>query len=226
MTDSRLEPGVNTLAKASVTKSSDDVIAYRVTNDGERATLFVEPYQNPETGKSAVTITVNSSFGSFAHCWSSIGPNDWRDFLARLDRGYLLSKFFGAEAHVFCAESTVRNLMDWCEKEAQEQLNTEDFSDFKDECDSLSDTGIPFDSAESFYFYMRAVSERLSDQNALDSDLIGSFAAKKINPQANGFWTEIWPAFIDALQKEQRAEIEREDSHDGSARAAAHRNAA
>lgn len=142
-----------------------------------------------------VSVSVISDYGSFGFCWSHIGE-DWRDFLAGIDFDYAMKKMMGLRLWVPLdvseasdkAKSTVIDLR------RHDCLSREEARDLYDAAESASG-----DAFNCQHFLAEWNSESMGKVSSRD---LYDGRWEKYNPQAVGFWADIWPHFIAAIQAE------------------------
>lgn len=175
-------------SKPSVVKETAD--AYCINNNGEWARIFIQSGCHAN-GTRWGMISVISGFGNFGHTFGNVGASSFERFLAGLNYHYLIGKFFGVEADVFDAEATAKKLRTEIlrERRSGEMLPVEarEFWDGLDDLEGLH-------SSEAFITGLVNPAGRfLNDWELWDC------AITKPNPQAEGFWSEIWQVFRSQL---------------------------
>lgn len=160
---------------------------YVIRANGEWGTFYVREGVDDQ-GHHWCELTCNTAFGCVGYHWGSMG-RPAREFLAKVDKGYLLGKLWGVKTRVFDAAVAIedakrallkeRRALDIGKDEAREvydELNTG--------CSTEFEWHLLIDGCEWLYGRM------------VDSADFGMVP----NPQAEGFWRELWPAFLTELQ--------------------------
>jgi len=169
-----------------------DVACYTVRNGFAWAYLFVRSGTG-ETGtgepRGWVHVSVLSDYGSFGYCWSHIGSSPWWEFLADLDFEYAMRKMMGARYDV------ALNLDAACAKVREVVI------------ERRRDGGMSREDARALWDALPSCDEStfLAD---LDHHSGGRMYRHELwdlrwtepNPQARGFWEEIWPHFVAGIQ--------------------------
>lgn len=191
MTDTAPLMGAPSEGKASVTLR--DAACYTVRNGWAWAHLFVRAGQTGQGDEVSgwVHLSVISDYGSFGFCWSHIGAGPWQQFLAGLDKHYAMNKMLGDRYRVPLsgveAEERAR------ERVIDLRRNGGSREDARQLWEAIPDGA---DSGDAREFCRR-----------WDCDSGGAFYRHelwdarwdKVNPQADGFWSDIWPLFIQAI---------------------------
>jgi hypothetical protein len=143
-----------------------------------------------------VNVSVISDYGSFGFCWSHIG-GDWRDFLASLDFDYAMKKMMGLRLwtplDVSEAADKARGLV--VERRRHDGLTRADARQLFDAIESAR--GDAF-NCQHFLAQWDSESNCLMSRHDLYDD-----KWEKYDPQAEGFWSEIWPHFTAAIIAER-----------------------
>lgn len=167
---------------------------YHVSNGYDGASIFLRYWPRDDGGSSGY-ISVVGSFGSFGHYFGNTG-GDFRAFLCGCDRYYLTGKFFGLQARVFDCDKTVealkRRLIAW------RRDNTINREDAREMFDAVNEAG-GNNSEEAFWMQLSGDMPRFYD---LEIYMLGE---RVMNPQAVGFFDDIWPGFVAELQSELQA---------------------
>lgn len=181
-------------AEASVKTSP--ATCYAVQNGWAWAQIFVRHgiAKANDRDRHWVHVAVISDYGSFGYCWSHIGA-DWRRFLSDLDMHYAMQKFMGERFRVPLdgdeAQTKARALILRDRREGNLD---------KADARTLWDAALTAEPYDGCAAYLRSW-DYLSD---------GLFYAReywdcrwdKVNPQASGFWEQIWPHFVETLAEE------------------------
>lgn len=174
---------------------------YEVRNDWAWAYVFVRHGVGQMLDGSPrhwVHVSTISDYGSFGYCWTHIG-DDWRKFLAGLDLHYAMNKMLG---------SRFRVPLDIHEAEARGRetilLSRRENSLDREDARKLWDGLIDADRHGGLDQFLR-------DWDRCSGGLwyaheFWDHGWDKVNPQAEGFWQEIWPHFVAALSPTPSAE--------------------
>lgn len=146
-----------------------------------------------ETLRNWVEVSVISDFGEFGFCWSHIGPGHWADFLVSLDFDYAMNKMMGARFRVplDLAEATAKARADVLDQRRQTALTQSDARLLWDAIDPAAH--LDGDARD----FLRAW-DGFSDGAMYRCEMFDG-RWDKPNPQAVGFWAEIWPVFTAAI---------------------------
>jgi len=170
---------------------------YTVRNGWAWAHIFVRHGMGTNLDGSPrgwVHLSVISDYGSFGYCWTHIGACPWREFLTGLDLHYAMNKMLGPRFKVplsgIEAEEKARSLV------IDGRRNGISKSDARELWDGIP-AGDDFPEAGEFC-------------RAWDSQSSGAFYRhelwdcewQKVNPQATGFWSDVWPVFRSQLEAE------------------------
>lgn len=193
-------PGTCRLSEAAVrviaaalraAPAEDQVRCIRLNIDGEWGSFYLREGVSGEGERQNhwCELTCNTSFGTVGYYWGNMGRPAAR-FLAKIDRGYALNKLWGADAHVFDAEVAMAEARAVIlSKRKVGDLNSEEA---RNRWDDLADHR-PTDE-----FEFREVVYTTDWLYAYLCDGHGPIG-QVANPQAIGFWEELWPAFIAEL---------------------------
>jgi hypothetical protein len=169
---------------------------YHVSNGYDGASIFLRYWPRDDGGSSGY-ISVVGSFGCFGHYFGNTG-GDFRDFLCGCDKWYLSGKFFGTEARVFDSDKTA---------EALKRLVIErrrDGSIERDEAREMFDAvkdADGYNSEEAFFMFL---SDRFPKFYQWE---IYGLGERVMNPQAEGFFSDIWPGFVAEMRRELETAI-------------------
>jgi hypothetical protein len=166
---------------------------YHVSNGYDGASIFLRYWPRDDGGSSGY-IAVVGSFGSFGHYFGNCG-SDFRSFLCGCDKYYLAGKFFGADARVFDCDKTVEALkgqiIGW---RRDGSIDREEAREMFDAVKEASHTN----SEEGFFTELQQMPK------FYDFEVYG-LAARMMNPQAAGFFSDLWPGFVAELRSELQA---------------------
>lgn len=181
---------------------------YRIrTARHEWATIVLFGWQTDSftdgTPRECGEILIHSSFGSWSHSWSHLG-RPFKAFLLKAERGYVASKFMGADAYKFDGKLTVSELRKRLLRWRQEgQLNKEDARQLWDYIEEREDE--LESSPNDFVGVMQEAKSELV--NSVDMRYFveepWEHLATSLDIQFAGFWREVWPVFLEQLKAEQ-----------------------
>lgn len=175
--------------------------AFRIRNGHEWATIALQGWRT-ELGHEQGEILVHSSFGNWAHQWSSMGM-PLKRFLISIKRDSLAGKLLGSRTREFDFEASRqcwrRHLV---AARRQRLLSEVDMSDAWDEF--RSDAPCSMD-----LFLDRIRRTNPGGNHELWRD-IEHYVVHRNNQQFDAFWLEIWPLFLQQLRLEDVAANEPE----------------
>ena len=181
-----------------VKKSS--IEKYSVWNNYEYATICLDEWQHSEGEalRHGGEILILSSYGTFAHAWTACGK-PFKQFLLGIGHDSFMRKCLGRDANVFDGEATFK----LAPKRVLEARRHGDLwkSDARHLYDQLqSREGDLKASADGFLLNIPLVANNAAQESLFDDayDMI----REKRNPQAVGFWENLWPVFVGELRKE------------------------
>lgn len=197
----------------SVKKSPCTV--YDIHSNGEHASVVLRSWRRTDTGRPAWggELVVHSSFGMFGHIWSNIA-RPFNEHLVNLTADTFLLKTLGAQARVYCEETTRLKFNAHIGKlYAQGTLRNEQaeliLATFEEE---LADVDARLHSG-----FVAAVSRTEEDSDVVESipqDVRERVFAEAVllqgfkpNPAGMSFWNELWPELRAVLEQEV-AELE------------------
>jgi hypothetical protein len=159
---------------------------YTIRANGEWGTFYVREGVD-DGGHHWCELTCNTAFGCVGHYWGSMGRPAPK-FLAKVDKGYLLGKLWGTKTKVFdpgAAISDAKRALFAMRRAADiSAVRARDVYD--DICNAEPDEHgwhLLVDECEWLY-------DRMVD---------GASYGMVPNPQAEGFWRDLWPTFIAEL---------------------------
>jgi hypothetical protein len=147
---------------------------------------------------------IHSSFGSWGQHWNACGA-PFKEFLHELDFEYLFGKLMGSEFKVFDGAGSFREILGrvashrregYLDKAQARELWTA-LQDAREEAESSSDQFV--ESMEYIAAQVRGRSAKLMQES-------WEYIATQPDPQAQGFWRELWPTFKEALAQELHQE--------------------
>lgn len=146
-----------------------------------------------------VNVSVISDYGSFGFCWSHIG-GDWREFLASLDFDYAMKKMMGLRlwTPLDVTEATDKARALVVDQRRQGGLTRKDARTLFDAASSAR--GDAFNCQHFLAEWDRESGGLMSRHDLYDAKW------DKYDPQAEAFWSEIWPHFVAAISARTEAE--------------------
>lgn len=175
---------------------ADPATCYTVRNGWAWAHVFVRHGVRQEADGRACSwahVSVDSDYGPFGFCWAHMGPQPWHEFLAGLDFDYAMKKFMGARFQVpltcDAAAAKARSLV------LEARRNGMSAEDARNLFDAVEEAEIAADDAGAFLREW----DRHSGGVMYRHELYDANWTQP-NPQAVGFWAEIWPHFIAAIK--------------------------
>ena len=194
---------------------------YSVSNRHEWATIVVRCWQDEGADgklRHRGEILINSTFGSWANFWSAPGM-PFKRFLIGLDFGSCMQKLMGRDLQEHDGAATLKALRrSVLEARRLRRLDKKAAAWVWQEIDDRS--GSLSDNVESFVSacgdIQRDAGESWNRKLVGDcADEIGDLFTEpwymtetRDNPQAVGFWRDIWPEFTQALRAEMAVELE------------------
>lgn len=179
---------------------TSEATCYTVRNGWGWANIYVRHGQGKcadESPRYWVELVVNSDYGSFGFMWTHIGEN-WGSFLSDLDMHYAMNKLMGERFEVELtgeeALEHARGLI--LEERRQGSIDKAYARDLWDSAD-LADT----DSGSPAFFRSW---DNWSDGKAYEREYHVD-RWKKVNPQAEAFWKDIWPHFVAEIRPKKES---------------------
>lgn len=134
-------------------------------------------------------VACNTDYGNYSYWWTSTGCADIREFLLKINTGYLLGKF--APKQEYDGATTEKEIKAYiCSERRVRGLTKEEAAEEWERVRGSVDTEVDF--ADWLHV------TKLGDA--------WEFAQYRTNPQATAFAERVWPRFCDALRKEMSAE--------------------
>lgn len=172
---------------------------YRVLNNGEWATIALNTWSTPRLQGHGVfyggEILVHSSFGNFSYTWSA-SAIPVKQMLCTIAMDNFMQKCMGTDYRQYDGPATVRKVKEAIvvlrrKGEYSAETANEVWVDFECVADQAagSETG----------FYLAVEDLCNSDTRLGDAE---QYVCTQPNPQAVGFWQDLWPHFVAALQQE------------------------
>lgn len=170
---------------------ADQVRHFRVAIDGEYGSFYLREgiERSYQREYHWCELTCNTSFGVVGHYWGSMGMPAAR-FLAKVERGYVLNKLWGSAAKVFDSDEAMRDVRRIILRERRDDSITH--VEARERWDELS-----YERPDGEFEFRELVYNTpwLYRHLCEGGGPIGMIS----NPQADGFWTELWPSFIAQL---------------------------
>lgn len=180
--------------------------AYRIRTAGhEWATIVLFGWQstgNDGTPRECGEILINGGFGQWAYSWGHMGV-PFKQFLLKVERGYIAGKFMGSKAYKFDGELTVRELRQ--RLLAWRQCGDLDKEEARQLWDYIEERQVELESStHDFVGAMQQAETELVPSRALLRFLQEPWEhlAESLDIQFVGFWREIWPVFLEQLRLE------------------------
>lgn len=167
---------------------------YHVSNGCDGASIFLRYWPRDDGGASGY-ISIVGSFGSFGHYFGNTGT-DFKSFLCSCDKYYLTNKFFGLQAKVFDCDKTVETLKRFVI--SRRRNGGLDSEKARDMFDAIKDAD-GNNSEEAFFMQLSENMPKFYEWE------IYSHVERIMNPQAEGFFKDLWPGFVAELQSERAA---------------------
>lgn len=191
----------------SVTKTTDAEV-YSVRSKHEWATIMLRCWSRqanvgtPHEGTYYCgEILINSTFGAWAYVWTACGE-PFKQFLMHAEFDYVFTKFMGSRLEVWDGEGSTKSLRrllleyrrigDLDKDEARELWDAINANESELECSSSDFVNCAERMADEID--CRGVYRLLSEP--------WEITTTKDDPQAVGFWRELWPEFTAALNAE------------------------
>lgn len=172
---------------------------FQVAADGEHATVFLREWPADAVGRyCGGQLVVHSTFGTFGHTWvSCAGP--FKQFLLGLSFDSLMGKCFGERARVYDGEATFNTvardiLMARKAKELSAEEAAELWADWHYHRETIEG------AEDGFYLTMDSLQGVDGDSRNSVLSEPGVAVCQKDDPQAAGFWAELWPLICEVLR--------------------------
>jgi hypothetical protein len=149
-------------------------------------------------------ITIQSSFGTWGYIWTACST-PFKHFLTKVEFDYVFTKFMGTKLDRFDGEASVLKAFKWItEGRRRGEMSKHEA---REAWDALDDVRSVAECGEhDFGTAMMDVARSLDDRHPLHdhfADPCGWPRCTKYDCQAQGFWRQLWPLFIEALKAEQ-----------------------
>ena len=150
-------------------------------------------------------ITIQSSFGTWGYIWTACST-PFKHFLQKAEFDYVFTKFMGTKLDRFDGEASVLEAFKWItEGRRRGEMSKHEA---REAWDALDDVRSMAECGEhDFGAAMMDVARSLDDRHPLHdhfADPSGWPRCTKYDCQAQGFWRQLWPLFIEALKAEDK----------------------
>lgn len=180
-----------------VTTETATVYKVRFAKEGDEKQRFGWADAAVRTFPRGGAVSIQSDYGTYAYTWTATGDGPFLEFLCRLDFDYFMTKACG-DYHVFDYEKTVRNL----KRRIIEQRRTGAMHDMsKDDARGLWDILEASEHTSNADYFVSELLRHDVMCEWFDGDYC-DIALYSPNPQAVGFWNEIWPHLVAAWREE------------------------
>lgn len=154
------------------------------------ATIFLD--SNATSG----TISIVSSYGNYSYYFSSTGMN-FKDFLSKLNFDYFMKKTY-PKYMKFNFEDTINQYKATILEDRRNQdITKEEALEYWEDLNYIEDCG------NDINYFFSELDGTSFGKNYLIDDYYDT-VIKKPCVQAVGFWEEVWPKFMEILQKEKQ----------------------
>lgn len=144
-------------------------------------------------------ISIQSSFGTFAHSWNAIGDRSFTAFLRALHFDYFMTKTRDADYREFDLDTTVAAIRKAIlEARREKSLDKEQAREAWEEIDGLATCSD--DEFKHTLYYHGKILERVFGGDWLSVPL-----GSRKNVSCVRFWEELWPALCAAWEAETEA---------------------
>lgn len=180
-----------------------DALCIVVRNQGEYGAFFVrenKAKRNNESNYYQCELTIQSSFGNVGYYWNAMA-NPAAMFFDRTESDYILGKLWGDKLHLFCGDSTIKQL----KRQLFRDIRCGDVHNSREIYNALNEIGVGASDAREMYEDMCFNAEYDDGRKALLEWLPNPAEIEwgtRINPQADGLWRVLWPEFVKALNEE------------------------
>ena len=147
------------------------------------------------------TFSAVSSFGNFSYIWSAIGNDTLAEFLSSLDAGYFFGKTHHGCGVRYSFDETIKNLKHRIIEGRREGRLCKDMArDAWDDIEKLMQ-----DTASNETEYWLRINTMDGIWHLFDSDSEMLMPSQIVDPQCEGFWETIWPAFLTEIKAAKAA---------------------
>lgn len=152
-------------------------------------------------------ITIQSSFGTWGYIWTACSA-PFKHFLTKIEFDYAFTKFMGTKLDRFDGEASAREVLKSIIEErcsnGMSKAEAREAWDAFDDVRSMAECG-----EHDFGTAMMDVARSLGRDHPMHdnfADPCGWPKVTKYDAQAQGFWRQLWPLFIEALKAETEQE--------------------
>lgn len=174
---------------------------YRISHEGEYATICVATWANEKNGHSPSfggEILVHSSFGAFCNTWSNCAA-PFKQFLLGIRFDSFMQKCLGNDLQVFDGEASIQKVKQaFLTLRRTRAIDGDTAEEFWG--DLLGFEDVAASSEESFYRELYDFCENLDGMQEP-----GDYVVHTPCQQATGFWQQLWPIFKTMLESELTA---------------------
>jgi hypothetical protein len=157
---------------------------------------------NVDSGTGALTIT--SDWGDYSYRWHvvAIGDDTLKEFLIRINSGYLGDKLLGHDLYIFDSDEAQKDIKkDICNYRREQSIEADEAREFYDEVGTLYGS-----DEEEFYECRGYESENpiicSMIEKLYDGDMSCTPTPRMVKPQFESFLKECWNPFIEFIKKE------------------------
>ena len=181
--------------RSKVRYKSAEVYSVTGKNGMDRASIFLD-YGRRSADEHWGTISISSSFGEIGHTFTNTGPRSLKRFLIGLEFSYLTGKLFGDRARVFDLQKSIAQMRkSVLDTQAEGQLDADVVLEAQQAFKAAEHSGIT--DANGLSLLLQTEAPRAFTELELWRDY-----ATAPNPQAEGFWEQIWCPFVEHLKIE------------------------
>lgn len=148
-------------------------------------------------------ITIQSSFGTWGYIWTACST-PFKHFLTKVEFDYAFTKFMGTKLDRFDGEASAREVCKWITEGRRDGSLSK--AEAREAWESFEEVRSMVECSEhDFGAGMMDVARSLDDRHPLHdhfADPCGWPRCTKYDVQAQGFWRQLWPLFIEALKAE------------------------
>lgn len=174
---------------------------YRISHEGEYATICVATWANEKNGQSPSfggEILVHSSFGAFCNTWSNCAA-PFKQFLLDIRFDSFMQKCLGNDFKVFDGDASIEQVKRaFLRLRRARAIDADKAEEFWGDLEGFAD--VASSSEESFYRELYDFCENLDGMGEP-----GDYVVHSPSQQATGFWQQLWPIFKTMLESELTA---------------------
>lgn len=192
----------------SVVKTTRE--CYEVRANGEWANISLGRWDRPTRGDAADAyyyggeLAIRSSFGTWGYTWTACAV-PFKRFLTGIDFEYAFLKLMGDRLNLFDGTATLKQIQrDIIYRRRHDELSA---GEARDVWDAVLWEAERIESGDqsAFGYAMWDVAATIGRHPMADyfNDPAGWPTRTRHNPQAVGFWRDLWPEFVSALIEEE-----------------------